>query len=69
MSRDAFGTIMSSLDAPLLDEGGDHVCVVTEPVAASASGRFQPFRLAQAAHLVAGHDSAERPDPPTERAR
>ena len=53
----------------LLDEGGDHVCVVTEPVAASASGRFQPFRLAQAAHLVAGHDSTERPDPPTERAR
>ncbi len=53
----------------LLDEGGDHVCVVTEPVAAAGGGRFQPLRLAQAVHLVPGHQNTERPDPPTERAR
>jgi len=52
----------------LLDEGGDHVCVVTEPVAAHAGGPFQSLRLSQAGHLVPGHESRERPGPPTERA-
>ncbi|HEY5018229.1 MAG TPA: flavin reductase family protein [Streptosporangiaceae bacterium] len=53
----------------LLDEGGDHVCVSTEPAAAHAGGRFEPLRLSQAGHLVAGHESGERPSPPTQRAR
>jgi flavin reductase (DIM6/NTAB) family NADH-FMN oxidoreductase RutF len=52
----------------LLDEGGDHVCVVTEPVAAHTSGPFEPLRPSRAGHLVPGHGYEERPDPPTERA-
>ncbi len=52
----------------LLDEGGDHVCVVTEPVAVHSSGPFEPLRLSQAEHLTPGHENDERHDPPTERA-
>jgi len=52
----------------LLDEGGDHVCVVTEPEAGHSGGRFTPLRLSRAAHLVPGHEAGERHDPPTERA-
>jgi flavin reductase (DIM6/NTAB) family NADH-FMN oxidoreductase RutF len=52
----------------LLDEGGDHVCVIIEPVAAQDGGPFEPLRLSQAVHLVPGHQTTERPGPPTERA-
>jgi flavin reductase (DIM6/NTAB) family NADH-FMN oxidoreductase RutF len=52
----------------LLDEGGDHVCVTGEPLAAESSGPFEPLRLSQARHLEPGHGPRERPDPPTERA-
>jgi len=52
----------------LLDEGGDHVCLTTEPVAARTGGPFRPLRLSQASHLKAGHGAGERPGPPTERA-
>jgi flavin reductase (DIM6/NTAB) family NADH-FMN oxidoreductase RutF len=52
----------------LLDDGGDHVCAVTEPVVVHAGGPFQPLRLSQAAHLEPGHTTRERPTPPTERA-
>ncbi|MBV9381850.1 MAG: flavin reductase [Streptosporangiaceae bacterium] len=52
----------------LLDEGGDHVSLTAEPVAAHTGGRFQPLRLSSAAHLEPGHGAQERPDPPTERA-
>jgi flavin reductase (DIM6/NTAB) family NADH-FMN oxidoreductase RutF len=52
----------------LLDEGGDHVCLITEPVAARSGGPFEPLRLSQAAHLQPGHDTHERHSPPTERA-
>jgi flavin reductase (DIM6/NTAB) family NADH-FMN oxidoreductase RutF len=52
----------------LLDEGGDHVCLTTEPVAAQAAGPFRPLRISQAAHLRAGHGPGERPEAPTERA-
>lgn len=52
----------------LVDEGGDHVCVMTEPVDVRTGGRFRPLRLSQAAHLEPGHPSGERPSPPTERA-
>ena len=52
----------------LVDEGGDHVCVVTEPVMAESPGRFIPLRLSDVAHLDPGHGTRERPRPPTERA-
>jgi flavin reductase (DIM6/NTAB) family NADH-FMN oxidoreductase RutF len=52
----------------LLDEGGDHACVITEPLAAHSGGPFRPLRLSDVGHLVPGHGSTERPDPPTERA-
>ena len=52
----------------LLDEGGDHVCISTEPVAAVGGAPFVPLRLSDADHLVPGHDTEERHDPPTERA-
>jgi hypothetical protein len=52
----------------LLDEGGDHVCLTGEPLAAQSSGPFEPLRLSRAAHLEPGHPAGERPDPPTERA-
>ena len=52
----------------LLDEGGDHVCVITEPVAGHSGGRFEPLRLRRAGHLTPGHGARERHDPPTERA-
>ncbi len=51
----------------LLDEGGDHVCFVTEPVSAHADGPFEPLRRSRAPDLVAGHGHQERPGPPTER--
>jgi flavin reductase (DIM6/NTAB) family NADH-FMN oxidoreductase RutF len=52
----------------LVDDGGDHVCVMTETVATHTGGRFEPLRLSQAAHLQPGHGNEERPEPPTERA-
>jgi flavin reductase (DIM6/NTAB) family NADH-FMN oxidoreductase RutF len=52
----------------LLDEGGDHVCVVGEVTAAHSEHGFTPLRLSQVAHLQAGHDAQERHSPPTERA-
>jgi flavin reductase (DIM6/NTAB) family NADH-FMN oxidoreductase RutF len=52
----------------LLDEGGDHVCVVTEPVEVHSGGPFEPLRTSQCAHLKAGHPPWERRNPPTERA-
>ena len=52
----------------LLDEGGDHVCVVGEVIAAHSDDGFSPLRLSQVAHLQAGHDAEERHSPPTERA-
>lgn len=52
----------------LLDEGGDHVCVAGEIVAAAGDGDFDPLRLSHVADLVPGHSAEERPAPPTERA-
>jgi flavin reductase (DIM6/NTAB) family NADH-FMN oxidoreductase RutF len=52
----------------LLDEGGDHVCIAGEAVAAHSGGPFRPLRLSQADHLDPGHSSEQRPGPPTERA-
>jgi flavin reductase (DIM6/NTAB) family NADH-FMN oxidoreductase RutF len=52
----------------LIDEGGDHVCMMTEPVAVHTGEPFEPLRLSQAAHLEPGHGNEERHSPPTERA-
>ncbi|GAA3383922.1 flavin reductase family protein [Cryptosporangium minutisporangium] len=52
----------------LLDEGGDHVCLPAEAVAARHDKPFTPLRLSQAGHLQPGHGNEERHDPPTERA-
>jgi flavin reductase (DIM6/NTAB) family NADH-FMN oxidoreductase RutF len=52
----------------VLDEGGDHVCYVVEPVAVETSGPFEPLRLSHVVDLDAGHEPEERPAPPTERA-
>jgi len=46
----------------LLQEGGDHACMITEPVAARCGGDFRPLRMSDARHLVPGHDSADRPE-------
>jgi len=51
----------------LLDEGGDHVCTVTEVVDAHTAGPFEPLLLSHVQHLVPGHETQERPSPPTER--
>ncbi|MDP9073641.1 MAG: flavin reductase family protein [Actinomycetota bacterium] len=53
----------------LLDEGGDHVCITTEPIGAETSGPFRPLRLSAVSHLVPGHRTDERPVPPTLAAR
>jgi flavin reductase (DIM6/NTAB) family NADH-FMN oxidoreductase RutF len=45
----------------LLDEGGDHVCLTTEPVAVHTAGPFRPLWLSQVGYLKAGHGAGERP--------
>lgn len=52
----------------LLDEGGDHVCLVLEPQEVSGDGRLVPLRLSDVSHLHPAHDADERHRPPTERA-
>jgi flavin reductase (DIM6/NTAB) family NADH-FMN oxidoreductase RutF len=52
----------------LLDEGGDHVCLVLQPLEVAPASPFQPLRLSRATQLTPGHESAERPEPATERA-
>lgn len=52
----------------LLDEGSDHICVVTEPISAHSSGPFEPLRMSDVQGLVPGHANDERHNPPTERA-
>lgn len=41
----------------LHDDGGDHVCVVLEPVEARSDGNFTPLRLAEVADLSPGHEA------------
>lgn len=52
----------------LLDEGGDHICLVLAPEAVGSTAPFRPLRLSQVSHLDPGHDAEERPEPATERA-
>ena len=53
----------------LLDDGGDHVCVVTRPIRADTGGPFRPLRLCDVDDLTPGHESTERNYPPTERSK
>lgn len=41
----------------LLDEGGDHVCVVTEPIDVHFAGPFAPLRLSDVEDLTPGHEA------------
>lgn len=43
----------------LLDEGGDHVCVVAEPVVVECVGPFTPLRLSDVEELAPGHEADE----------
>ncbi len=52
----------------LLDEGGDHVCVVIEPRDVWSGPGFRPLRLGDVDDLEPGHPVEERPQPPTQRA-
>ena len=53
----------------VLDEGGDHVCFVTQPVDAVTAGPFTPLRLSAVADLHAGHAAGDSPHWPVERPR
>lgn len=44
----------------MLDDGGDHVCLSTRVLAAQTGDPFEPLRMSDAQHLVAGHESDER---------
>jgi flavin reductase (DIM6/NTAB) family NADH-FMN oxidoreductase RutF len=52
----------------LLDEGGDHVCIFTEPLDSHTGGPFAPLRISHATDLQPAHSSEERNSPQTERA-
>ena len=52
----------------LLDEGGDHVCLVTEPVEVHGEGPFEPLRLRDVLAITPGHEASERPRPDDLRA-
>lgn len=43
----------------VLDDGGDHVCFVGEPVHAAAPGRLDPLRLSGATDVEPGHPSED----------
>jgi flavin reductase (DIM6/NTAB) family NADH-FMN oxidoreductase RutF len=46
----------------VLDDGGDHVAVSAQPIAAHFAGEFTPLRFADVRDLVPGHGADERPD-------
>lgn len=52
----------------LLDEGGDHACLVLQPFEVSPASPFRPLRLSRTTGLTPGHASEERPEPVTQRA-
>jgi flavin reductase (DIM6/NTAB) family NADH-FMN oxidoreductase RutF len=46
----------------LVDDGGDHVAVMTRPIAAQSAGEFTPLRFGDVRDIVPGHEVGERPD-------
>lgn len=53
----------------VIDVGGDHSCLVGEPVMAESGPSVALLRLADVMHVVPGHPVDDRPIPPTERSR
>lgn len=52
----------------LFDEGGDHVCIVTEPVEVHGGDQpRRPLRLSEVDYITPGHQAEERPHPAAER--
>jgi flavin reductase (DIM6/NTAB) family NADH-FMN oxidoreductase RutF len=49
----------------VLDDGGDHVCMVVEGAQVHVTGPFTPLRLSDVRDLEAGHAVGDRPVPPT----
>ena len=47
----------------LFDDGGDHVCVVVEPVLSEGAAPFKPLCFQQVRDLRAGHDVDDSPVP------
>jgi flavin reductase (DIM6/NTAB) family NADH-FMN oxidoreductase RutF len=41
----------------MMDDGGDHVCITGDVVAAECPGEFRPLRLDEAADLPPGHEA------------
>ncbi len=52
----------------VLDEGGDHVCVVTEPVEVHDQVPFAPLLLSHVKDLEPGHPAEDRDEPSSMRA-
>lgn len=44
----------------LLETGGDHLCLIGEPVLAECPDSFAPLRLGDVSDLEPGHDAEER---------
>lgn len=53
----------------MFDHGGDHVCVVLQPVEVETSGDVDPLRLSDVVDITPGHEAEERPVPAVERAQ
>jgi flavin reductase (DIM6/NTAB) family NADH-FMN oxidoreductase RutF len=51
----------------MFEDGGDHVCFVTEPTDIVRHAEAKPLRLPQVEQLDPGHHSTERPEPPSHR--
>lgn len=49
----------------VLEEGGDHVCMIIEPDVVESGGPFTPLRLSDVTSISPGHEADERPVPPT----
>lgn len=45
------------------DDGGDHVCIVLEPVETRSDGPLHPLTFQQVRHLDPGHEAEERQRP------
>ena len=55
--------------ATLLEDDGDHACVMVEPLEVSTGKNFVALRLSDLTELVAGHPVDDRAAPPSVRAQ
>ena len=49
----------------LVDDDGDHLCLMLAPEVVETAASFAPLRVSAATSIVAGHAAAEGPAPPT----